>query len=227
MTWSEECIFLCSVFIFRSCCALPLPAQGLPECQQHLSNTFILTASKGLVLSAGWTLPAMPQRKCYCQKAFAQVSFLAVVGGRDTGTLATGEARQSTCFIHSSSCAFPYLPVQVFSNMGNGAWAVTWENVGFHWLPAFQDTLQLPAVTCQIQTWAWALPRGLSMRTACALCELSRSLAPQGQVTDALPQHKPFTTFPWALVNCGALSSFPAFKNKEKIGIKFYCHPCS
>lgn len=46
-------------------------------------------------------------------------SFLVVVGGRDTSTLAPGESRQSICFTHSSTHTFPCLPVQVFSNMGN------------------------------------------------------------------------------------------------------------
>lgn len=47
MICSGEHLFSCYVFIFIACCALPLPVQGLPECQQHLSAAFALTASRG------------------------------------------------------------------------------------------------------------------------------------------------------------------------------------
>lgn len=70
--WSEECPFSCSVYF--TTCALPLPAQGLPECQQHLSCAFVLASSKAWCcqqVGSGRTPPSMPQTKCYCQEAFS------------------------------------------------------------------------------------------------------------------------------------------------------------
>lgn len=170
----------------------------------------------------GGTPPTMPQRKCYCHEAFARFLFWLwlVVGTQAHWHLVNpGKASASltpalTPFPAFQSRCFPIWEMHIFLSSHTG-------RCGMPVVACIPRDPAVPAVMCQIQTWTQVLPRGLGMRTMCALCKLSRCLAPQGQVNDALPQHKPFTEFPWALVNGGVPSSFPALKRRKKSGSCF------
>lgn len=135
-------------------------------------------------VGTGRTPPAIPQRKCSCQEAFANVSFSAAAGGKFTGTLATGEARGGTRFSHTSSCPFLCLPVWVFSLPIQEIWLKLpcGELQGASGCPSSQLPCRCQPGCAEPEPMHLLSPEvsqgSQGMGTTCAFCEMSRPLAP-------------------------------------------------
>lgn len=104
------------VFIFTACCALPLPVQGLPECQQHLSGPFTLRASRGpgtvSRLAPVGHLQQCPGGSVNVRKHLQMFLFWLQLVVRTQAHWRL--VKLGTCFSHSSSYTFPHLLVRVF-----------------------------------------------------------------------------------------------------------------
>lgn len=133
-----------------SCCALPLPVQGLPECQQHLSGAFALKASLGSGavsrLAPVGHLQQHPGGSVSVRKHLQMFPFwlqLVVRAQALWQRVKPGEAPASVTPAHT-----PFPPPSLgdfLGNVGNGASAATQGAAGCRCLPPFPAALQLSA----------------------------------------------------------------------------------